>query len=199
MRAETAAAAHWLRALARQFPELLTELAPGGTSPGLPRRTPGPATPERTTAPLRLHISDAVRDITDGVIELEEAGYERLRRGRPRRAPVPQRIARLLELLDLLDGEDERHVLLAAHLHAEARRMARRCARALGDTEPMAAVSGRCPWCASVSLRAFPERRAVMCINPGCRCDSPACDCRTDPAHRHVWPEAQWESAWEPG
>ncbi|MCF6525487.1 hypothetical protein HOY81_20770 [Streptomyces sp. JJ36] len=169
----------------RQYPELLTELAPGGRSPGAPRRAPGPATPDRRTAPLRLHVSDALRDVTDGVVELEEAVRDRLGLGRPRQAPVPERLDRLLALLDRTAA----HPVLAEHVHAEARRMARRCARTLGDTEPMAPVAGRCPWCASVSLRALPERALVMCINPGCRCDDPGCDCFTEPAHRHVWPE----------
>ncbi|MHC0429963.1 hypothetical protein ACX6XY_07220 [Streptomyces sp. O3] len=177
----------WLGALGRQFPELATELAPGGSSPGLPRHTPGPATPDRRTAPLRLHVSDAIRDITDGVIELEEAVRDRLGLGRARAARVPQRIGRVLALLD----EIAAHTELAEHVCSEARRMARRCARTLGDTEPMAPVPGRCPWCGSVSLRALPERAEVMCVNPGCRCDDPAgCDCFTDPAHRHVWPQA---------
>lgn len=181
LRAETA---RWLGALRSRFPELLDELAPGGRSPAVPAATPGPVNRSRTTAPLRLHVSDAIRDITDGVVELEEAVHARLGLPRPRHARVPQRIDRLLGLLDRI-GE---HPVLAEHVRDEARRMARRCARVLGESEPMTVVEGRCPWCDSVSLRAFPERRTVLCINPGCRCDDPECDCRTDPAHRHAWP-----------
>ncbi|MCT2592723.1 hypothetical protein LHJ74_22885 [Streptomyces sp. N2-109] len=187
-------AAHWLTLLRGQYPELLEELTPGGRSPGAGRTTPGPATPVRTTAPLRLHVSDALRDISDGVTELEEAVREKLGLARARRVPVPQRLGRLLAQLDDVAA----HPVLAAHVRSEARRLARRCARALGDSEPMTAVEGRCPHCGSVSLRAFPERGAVMCINPACRCGDPACDCWTDPAHRHVWPETEpagWERA----
>ncbi|MGD9485037.1 hypothetical protein WDH52_17570 [Streptomyces sp. TRM70308] len=190
LRADTA---HWLGALRRQFPELLDELAPGGSSPGLPRAVPGPASPSRTTAPLRLHVSDAVRDITDGVTELEEAVRDRLRLGRARRATVPQRVARVLALLDQI----QEHPVLAEHVRDEARRMARRCARVLGESEPMTALATRCPWCGSVSLRAFPERGAVLCINPACRCDEADCDCRTDPAHRHAWPDGGLPDAGE--
>ncbi|WP_375540824.1 hypothetical protein [Streptomyces sp. TRM64462] len=183
-------AAFWIETLARQFPELLTELAPGGRSPSAPNPHRG-APAARTSggaAPLRLHVSDAVRDITDGVVELDEAVHDRLRLPRPRRAQVPQRLARVAELLERA-GDDP---VLLAHVRDEARRMARRCARELGEAEPVVRVQGRCPWCDSVSLRAFPARRQVLCVNPACHCDDVLCDCRTDPAYRHFWPEEEW-------
>ncbi|WP_249466093.1 hypothetical protein [Streptomyces fradiae] len=207
-------AALWVEALLRQFPELLTELAPGRPSPAAApaRRAPSPEAAERiraerrdallvekrhgltapgySAAPLRLHVSDAVRDITDGVVELDEAVHDKLGLGRPRHARVPQRLARIAGLL----GEVAAHPALAAHVRDESRRMARRCARVLGDSESVVRVRGRCPWCDSVSLRAFPARRAVLCVNPACRCDAAACDCRTDPAYRHVWHEDAWEA-----
>ncbi|RDG35983.1 hypothetical protein [Streptomyces corynorhini] len=217
----TADAALWLGTLAQQFPELLTELLPGRTSPSGDRqhRTParlaaesarvraerqdalltrqrhGLTAPGYSAAPLRLPISDAIRDITDGVIELEEAVYDKLGLGRPRRAPVPERLGRLVRLLHRVAA----HPVLAAHVRDETRRMARRCSHALGDTEPMVRVSGRCGWCDSVSLRAFPSRGAVLCVNPGCRCDAPECDCRTDPAYRHLWERAAWARLAEHG
>lgn len=176
----------WLGLLRTQFPELLTELAPGGRSPGTTSATPRPASPDRRTAPLRLDVSDAIRDITDGVVELEEAVRDRLGLGRARRAPVTDRLSRILGLVD----DVLPHRMLAEHVLSEARRMARRCGSTLGDTEPMTRFPGRCPWYDSVSLRALPARATVMCINPGCRCDDQdGCDCATDPAHRHVWPE----------
>ncbi|WP_018490811.1 MULTISPECIES: hypothetical protein [unclassified Streptomyces] len=209
----TADAVLWIELLLRQFPELLTELAPAYRSPSAPRATPsgahrapaGPTRAEREealraeqahgltpsgarTSPLRLHISDAVRDITDGVIELDEAVHDRLRLPRPRREQVAGRLLRVAGLLDRAAGDD----VLLAHVRDEVRRMARRCTRALGGAEPVVRVSGRCPWCDSVSLRAFPARRAVLCVNPACRCADRACDCRTDPAHRHAWSEGAW-------
>ncbi|MEV7285459.1 hypothetical protein AB0O01_12970 [Streptomyces sp. NPDC093252] len=177
----------WLSTLARQFPELTAELAPSRRS--APGRTSTPASgPGPGAAPLRLHVSDTLRDITDGVVELEEAVRDRLGLPRPRRAPVPERLRRIAALLDDI-GRD---ALLAAHVHDEARRMARRCARVLGDPETVVRMSGRCPHCDSVSLRAFPERGAVLCVNPGCRCADPRCGCAGDPAHRHTWDEAEW-------
>ncbi|MFE4668374.1 hypothetical protein ACFRI7_04295 [Streptomyces sp. NPDC056716] len=216
----TTQAALWIGLLARQFPELAQELVPGnGGSPhSRPATTPTtPTTPvppprpdarhraERAealllqqrhgltapgpgAAPLRLHVSDAIRDITDGVVELEEAVRDRLALPRPRRAPVPERLRRITALLDAI-GRD---TVLAAHVRDETRRMARRCARALGDTETVVRVLGRCPWCDSVSLRAFPERAAVLCVNPACRCDAPLCGCHDDPAYRHTWDEREW-------
>lgn len=151
----------WLHSLARRFPDLLAELAP---SPAGPRERPG-GFPRSTTAPIRLHISDAVRDITDGVVELEEAVRERLGLRPAAPAPVVARLARIAELLRAISELPD----LAAHVTEETRRMARRCARELGDPEQMIRIGGRCPACASVSLRIFPERGAVLCVNPVCR------------------------------
>ncbi|MEU0597687.1 hypothetical protein ABZ484_05455 [Streptomyces sp. NPDC006393] len=198
--------------LLQQFPELSAELAPGRSAPSHRPAGPSPAdlavrlrqereealllrqrhglvAPGHSAAPLRLHISDTIRDITDGVVELEEAVRDRLGRPRVRRAPVPERLRRIAELLDDVAADP----VLAAHVRDEARRMARRCARALGDTETVVRVSGRCPWCDSVSLRAFPDRGAVLCVNPACRCSDPDCGCHDDPAYRHTWNEGEWE------
>ncbi|MEV8307128.1 hypothetical protein AB0P36_07100 [Streptomyces flavidovirens] len=207
-------AALWTEMLIRQFPELLTELTPGRGSLSENPHRPGPAelsarasrtraerqeallneqrhglaVPGHSAAPVRLHVSDAIRDITDGVVELEEAVFDRLGMGRPRRDSVPRRLLRLTALL----GRVAEDPLLARHVRDEVRRMARRCARALGEAETMVRVRGRCPWCESVSMRAFPERRAVLCVNPACRCMDPECDCATDPAFRHLWSEGAW-------
>ncbi|MFI6286885.1 hypothetical protein ACIBCM_19410 [Streptomyces sp. NPDC051018] len=201
----------WTASLVRHFPELAEELAPGrgtptagapaGTRPGRDRligeerrealllqQRHGLAVPGHGAAPIRLHISDAIRDITDGVTELEEAVRARLALPRPGRAGVGERLRRIAGLLDGIAA----HPVLAAHVRDELRRMARRCARALGDTEPVVRVSGRCPWCDSVSLRAFPDRRAVLCVNPACLCSDETCGCRDDPAYRHLWPEERW-------
>ncbi|WLQ41301.1 hypothetical protein P8A22_15665 [Streptomyces laculatispora] len=202
----------WIELLLRQFPELLGELAPSRHSPsapppdlGVPSAPTGRTRAEReealraeqlhgltpsgpTTAPLRLHVSDAIRDISDGVVELDEAVHDRLRLPRPRRAQVAERLLRVAALLGPAAGDP----LLTAHIRDEARRMARRCTRALGAAEPVVRVRGRCPWCGSVSLRAFPARRSVLCVNPACRCTGRDCDCRTDPAHRHAWSEGAW-------
>ncbi|MEV1067856.1 hypothetical protein [Streptomyces sp. NPDC050263] len=201
--------------LLRQFPELSTELVPGRTTPAPRPSVPRPpadlgarlreereeqlllqqrhglVAPGHGAAPLRLHVSDAIRDITDGVLELEEAVRDRLGLSRPRRAPVPERLRRIASLLDRIAADP----VLAAHVRDETRRMARRCARALGDTETVVRVAGRCPWCDSVSLRAFPDRGAVLCVNPACRCPEPDCGCHDDPAYRHTWDEGEWARA----
>ncbi|KUN85356.1 hypothetical protein AQJ66_14150 [Streptomyces bungoensis] len=205
-------AALWIGTLLQQFPELAVELVPGRSAPAhRPAPPPPPAdlagrlraereealllqqrhglvAPGHSAAPLRLHISDTLRDVTDGVVELEEAVRERLGLPRARRAPVPERLRRIAGLLDAVAADP----VLAAHVRDETRRMARRCARALGDTETVVRVPGRCPWCDSVSLRAFPDRGAVLCVNPACRCADPLCGCHDDPAYRHTWDEDEW-------
>jgi hypothetical protein len=206
-------AALWITQLLQQLPELAAELVPGRGAPVQRPSAPPPAgldarireereealllqqhglvAPGHSAAPLRLYVSDALRDISDGVVELEEAVRDRLRLPRPRRAPVPERLKRIAALLDHVAADP----LLAAHVRDETRRMARRCARALGDTETVVRISGRCPWCDSVSLRAFPDRGAVLCVNPACRCSEPDCGCHDDPAYRHTWDEREWEAA----
>ncbi|GGV26741.1 hypothetical protein [Streptomyces spectabilis] len=170
MSAPTAAAlrdsegpAVWLGALARRFPDLLAELTPSTSRPL--RERPGANRVGGTAAPVRLYVSDAIRDITDGVVELEEAVRDRLGLRRVPAASVPVRLRRVAGLLDRVAD----HPDLAAHIADEARRMTYRCTRALGDPEQLLRVAGRCPACDSVSLRAFPERAVVMCVNPVCR------------------------------
>ncbi|MFE9410227.1 hypothetical protein ACFYN0_15735 [Streptomyces sp. NPDC006704] len=180
-------AAVWLGILLRQFPELHRELAPSRGA----RPLDAPRSGRRTApaAPIRLFVSDTIRDITDGVVELEEAVCEKLRLPRPPRGTVLERLRRLVGLLDRIAARP----VLAEHVRGEARRMARRCSTALGDGEAPVRVSGRCPYCDSVSLRVFPQHEAVLCVNPGCRCATAECGCRTDEAHRHSWVRAKWE------
>ncbi|WP_420034359.1 hypothetical protein ACN2WE_19175 [Streptomyces sp. cg28] len=152
----------WLHTLADRFPLLLAELAPSGGR--TLRERSGPSS-GGGRAPVRLYVSDALRDITDGVTELEEAVRERLRLRPARAAPVVVRLRRLADLADRVADLPD----LEAHLVSEARRMAARCGRAVGDPEQLVRLAGRCPACDSVSLRALPERAVVMCVNPVCR------------------------------
>ncbi|MBC2877451.1 MULTISPECIES: hypothetical protein [Streptomyces] len=184
-------AALWLGVLLRRFPELARELAPSRTtSPSPTGRSPR----SEAALPIRLFVSDTIRDITDGVIELDEAVHEKLRLPRPGRARVEERLLRLLGLLDRIAG----HPLLAAHVTDEARRMAERCAVALGEPDVLVRVRGRCEFCGSVSLRVFTRAETVLCVNPACRCSDPSCPCRTDSRHRHTWVRADWERRADP-
>jgi hypothetical protein len=155
----------WISTLARQFPDLVTALVPSTGVPLRERPGSGAFGGGRGTAPVRLYVSDAVRDITDGVTELEEAVRERLGLRPVPPAPVPVRLRRIAGLLGRIGAD----AILATHVEDETRRMARRCARVLGDPEQMVRLAGRCPACDSVSLRAFPERAEVRCVNPVCR------------------------------
>ncbi|MGA4545069.1 hypothetical protein ACPA54_34280 [Uniformispora flossi] len=199
--------------LLRQFPELHEELAAG------PRRQP-PAAPDPSAdalarraaeaaedraaalwnaqhdrtpsgghaAPLNLAALDADIDITASIAELEEAVHDRLGYPAPPAGDVTTRLIRILRLLDVV----ERDADLAEHVQSELRRMARRCARALGDTEPIRRIRPRCPLCDSVSLRAFAARHIVLCVNPGCRCDDETCACHVAPGARHRWERGEW-------
>ncbi|MEU9795685.1 hypothetical protein AB0E27_34795 [Streptomyces sparsogenes] len=180
-------ASHWITVLARQFPELRAELAPSPHRAGLGRGRGG-AGRHGPSAPLRTRICDTVRDITDGVVELEEAVHDRLGLPPAGKGSVEVRLGRLVGLLDRVETDP----VLMRHLLDEVGGMARRCSGALGDAEPMVRLRGRCPLCASVSLRAFPLRGTVLCINPGCRCPRPGCRCHEDRAHRHSWSQAEW-------
>ncbi|MCF2530673.1 hypothetical protein [Yinghuangia soli] len=202
--------------LLRQFPELREELAHGtGSTPGYAHavRDPSPeqaarrgaeAAEDRAAAlwnaqhglaasgpggaPLRLSVLDTDMDITASLAELEEAVHDRLGLPAPRNADVPTRLVRLLRLLDTIGRDAD----LAEHVLAELRRMARRCARVLGDTEPIRRIRPRCPLCDSVSLRAFTSRHIVLCVNPGCRCEDENCACHHTPGARHRWERAAW-------
>lgn len=139
-------------------------------------------------APLRLSVLDTDMDITASLAELEEAVHDRLGLPAPRPADVPTRLVRLLRQLDPIARDAD----LAEHVLAELRRMARRCARVLGDTEPIRRIRPRCPLCDSVSLRAFTSRHIVLCVNPGCRCEDEGCACHHVPGARHRWERAEW-------
>ncbi|MFD0308306.1 hypothetical protein [Streptomyces sp. NPDC059517] len=95
----------WIASLVRRWPDLVDESSPTG----------------------------AVRDITDGVVELEEAVRERLGLRPVPPASVPVRLRRIAGLLDRIAADP----LLAPHVEDETRRMAARCARALGDPEQL--------------------------------------------------------------
>ncbi|MFF0022287.1 hypothetical protein ACFYQQ_17100 [Streptomyces sp. NPDC005496] len=156
--ARATGSAVWIGSLIRRFPDLVQEPARGARDGPVSAPDSGPA------HPAGPHLADAVRDITDGVTELEEAVRERLGLRPVAPAPVPVRLRRVAGLLERI----ARDPLLAAHVEEEARRMAARCARALGDPEPSVRLPGRCPRCGAASLRAFPERNEVRCADPVC-------------------------------
>ncbi|MEU8133595.1 hypothetical protein [Streptodolium elevatio] len=139
-----------------------------------------------TRAPIRIHVSEALRDITDGVTELEEAVCDRLRIRRPQRAGTGETIRHLLRLLAHIDTAP----VLAHHARDESRRMARRASCALGDDGPMLRLPGTCPHCDCVSMRHLPLDGVVWCANPDCRCTTADCGCASGPGPAHSWPDA---------
>jgi hypothetical protein len=141
-------------------------------------------------APLRLDVLDAEVEIRVGVYELEDAACERLDLTPLDCATTEGRIARLIGLLRRIDDHED----LAEHVASEATRLRRLASRAIGDSEPVHRINGRCPICSAVSLRAFPEREVIVCVNPGCRCSDEDCPCWWEPSRRHRWLLAQWST-----
>ncbi|MCG5220283.1 hypothetical protein [Streptosporangium sp. KLBMP 9127] len=139
-------------------------------------------------APLDLAVLDALAVITVGVAELEAAVADRLGLTPLHRASTAARITRIIGLLDRIAVQDD----LAGHVEAEAVRLARSARRALGDTEPVHQLDARCPVCDSRSLRAFPERGLVMCVNASCQCTDVECLCHHPRPRRHWWPANEW-------
>ncbi|MEV4245243.1 hypothetical protein AB0J63_17735 [Streptosporangium canum] len=139
-------------------------------------------------APLNLAVLDAAADITAGVAELEDAVCERLGITPLVGATTAERISRIIGLLDRVALHED----LAEHVHTEASRLRRAASRALGDSEPIVKLKARCTICRSLSLRAFPERAVVACVDETCRCDNEDCPCGWERPQRHTWPFDTW-------
>lgn len=113
--------------------------------------------------------------------------------------PTPQLLATrdpvdaigwLQRALPALDRDE--HADLLTHLMKETGRAARVLRSALGDTEQVAPIKAPCPICDAMSLRAFPERDVVVCVNDGCTCTSEAC-AYCPKGRRHRWPRDDWD------
>ncbi|MBI0294140.1 hypothetical protein JBE04_06505 [Streptomyces sp. PRKS01-29] len=130
-------AGHWITVLIERFPQLQAELTPSARRPG-PGRPRGGADRRWPSEPLRLRVSDTVRDITDGVVELEEAVHDRLGMPPADRGTVEVRLARLTGLLERVEADQ----VLMRHLLDEVSGMARRCSGALGDRRPRQPAAG---------------------------------------------------------
>jgi hypothetical protein len=139
-------------------------------------------------APLRLEVLDAAADITHALAELEEAVCDRLGLTPLGRPTTTDRIRRLVDLLDRIDLHED----LADHVHAEAGRLRRLASSAIGDSEVVRKLKFRCPVCDANSMRAFPERELVICVNTGCVCLDDDCPCQWERPQRHRWPFEQW-------
>lgn len=139
-------------------------------------------------APLRLEVLDAAADITVSVVELEDAVCDVLGLTPLQRATTNERLRRIVDLLDRI----ELHEDLADHVHREALRLRRLAASAIGDAEVVRKLKFRCHICDANSMRAFPERELVVCVNSDCQCDEDECPCQWERPQRHRWPYDQW-------
>ncbi|MEU8055697.1 hypothetical protein [Microbispora bryophytorum] len=147
-------------------------------------------------APLNVGVLDAKVDVFDSVKELEEAVCDRLgltplvghNDGVYAIRSAEDRISRIIGLLDRIVADED----LAEHVRAESARLSRRTRQALGEDEPVYKIKARCPVCDSLSLRAFPDREIVVCVNSRCACDDDTCPCHAARPVRHRWLYDQW-------
>ncbi|MFC7380878.1 hypothetical protein [Sphaerisporangium rhizosphaerae] len=140
-------------------------------------------------APLRLDVLDTQVDLNASVQGLEESVCDRLGLTPLASARTTERVTRIISLISRIVMDTE----LADHALTEVARMGRLARRALGDAEPVYRLKGRCPICDCLSLRAFPEREIVACVNSACRCDDDDCQCHGEPSRSHRWFFGQWE------
>lgn len=139
-------------------------------------------------APLSLAVLDATTEVNAGIAEIERAACEWLGLTPLAGATPRERVTRIVGLLGRIEAIDE----LAQWVEEEAKRLNRAARGALGDTEPVHRIKARCPVCDALSLRAFPERELVICVNGACICDDDGCACSGDRPRRHTWPSSQW-------
>ncbi|MEO3856192.1 hypothetical protein [Acrocarpospora sp. B8E8] len=139
-------------------------------------------------APLRLDVLVTTGEIHAGVADLEDAACDQLQITPLAGASTEQRIARVIGLLDRVAAWPD----LADHVTDEAVRLRRLAGRAIGDNEAILRIDARCSICDARSLRAFPDRGVVVCVNKACRCAYEDCPCWWDPPRNHRWPEEQW-------
>lgn len=139
-------------------------------------------------APLRLDVLDWIADIDAGVAALESAVCEQLQLAPLQYGKTGARIAHIVGLLERVAGWPD----LADHVTAEAVRLRRLAGRAVGDNEPVHRIGGRCPICSAKSLRAFPDREVVVCVNSDCHCADEECPCWWEPPRHHRWGLESW-------
>jgi hypothetical protein len=139
-------------------------------------------------APLSVAVLDATTAITTGVKTMEATVCEWLGLTPLAGATTRERITRIIGLLARIETLDE----LAVWVDAEAARLNRQARTVLGDTEPVHRLDARCPICDARSLRAFPEREVVICVNDDCRCTDESCRCNATRPRRHRWLYAEW-------
>jgi hypothetical protein len=139
-------------------------------------------------APLRLDVLDTMADIAVSVPDLEAAVCDRLEITPLERATTSERIGRLVNLLDRIDLHED----LAEHVNTEALRLRRQAAKAIGDVEQIRKLRFRCYICDATSMRAFPERELIICVNGGCRCNADGCPCQWERPVRHRWSFNEW-------
>jgi hypothetical protein len=146
-----------------------------------------PEAPGYTRAPLNITVLDTLIAETFALVELEQEIREKLGfRQVPARDAV-EAAGWIGSALPALQNDPD----LLEHTRREADRCARALRAALNDAEPVHPIKAGCPVCDAMSLRAFPEREVIACINPACRCGDAGCGCQD--GRRHRWRATGWD------
>ena len=136
--------------------------------------------------PVRLDVLDAEQTIKESLVYVEAHVCLWL-------GLTPTGGSDPLVIIDRLDSLVDRiveHDDLASWVDTSLRRLSLLAARVIGEAESIKRLEARCPECGSLSLRALPERKLIVCINPGCRCSDEGCPCQE--GRRHAWSVEWW-------
>ena len=139
-------------------------------------------------APLSVAVLDTMVDIDTRITAMETTACEWLGLTPLAGATGHKRITRIIGLLARIETLDD----FAAWVDTEAATLNRKARHALGDSEPVHKIRARCPICDAMSLRAFPERELVLCVNDDCQCTDQACRCNAARPKRHRWLYNEW-------
>jgi hypothetical protein len=156
-------------------------ITPIGSSPA-----PGDLTITSTLARVDRDLAVLVRAVQYGLGDTPAPIRPRLTTTGFRLATGPEaHITRLVRLVPRAAA----YLEVIDHVLGETRRIHGSVRWALGDAEEVRTLPTRCYICGAKSLRAFPARGIIRCVNASCRCDTDGCGCSdTDRPTRHWWP-----------
>jgi hypothetical protein len=178
-----AAGRRWAAERADTLEQMRRGITPIGASPA-----PGDLTIPSTLARADRDLGVLVRAVQYGLGDVPAPARPKLatRGFRPVVGPEAH-ITRLVKLVPRAVAHED----LADHLLSEIRRIHATVRWALGDAEEVRALPTRCYICGAKSLRAFPARGIIRCVNASCRCEEAGCGCADpDRPTRHWWPAA---------
>lgn len=145
--------------------------------------------PGYSAAPVRVDVVDAEADAYRVLWDLEERICLRLGARTVALATTAERCKRVDRMLDGLTD----HLDLLMYVGYQVKRLVRKLRAVVGDREQINKITEPCPFCGRPSLRAFPEREIVACVNARCNCGNEDCRCaRVSRPGTHRWTRDQW-------